>query len=561
MNSLSSYFQQQGYQLQQKLAEGGMAAIYLGKQISLDRTVAVKILSNKLLDDEEVLACFEAEAVIIARLNHPNIVHVIDKGISDTGLPFFVMEYVKGVNLAKAIQLNRLSLQQKFKLALQICQAIEYAHRNQVIHRDIKPDNILVDMEGNALVLDFGIAVLEPELQQQQLVAGTAKYMAPELMQGQEQANQRTDIFSLGVVLYELFGGLICNQQDYVAYQNLSERNSQLPPALDELIKRCLASDSFKRPASVQAVYSELLEISHGSHLAQQQKERAGQVVGQRAFVLLDVLRESELSSVYLFEEKQHHNLVVVKKYNNSIDGYIENKKLQSVRHKNIMPVMGVNQNQRCWILVNPYMPGGTLKDRLVKNYNIEKFLSVARQIVEAMNFSHQNAVCHGAVRSECIFFDETDQVQISGFGINKHSHEPRVKKEIEVKNQDLVNTGEVFYQMLIGRLPQWKSQKIIYDSGFKKIPESVQNLLNRMLMANSDSKHRFDNFQQVLNYLDGLNESLATEVLTLKVEGQSLVEGIKGGFWRRHTNKILLAILLVALFVVMNGLFWESYF
>ncbi|MBL4868875.1 MAG: serine/threonine protein kinase [Pseudomonadales bacterium] len=150
----------QGYDHLEKRAEGGMAVLYRGVQTSLNRPVAIKFLKTDIAHDERVRGLFEAESRIIARLDHPNIIRVIDRGVSSTGQPYFIMDFVEGTDLKQALKSEEISHSRKLRMIIQIAKALAYAHRNGVIHRDIKPANILLDSEGNARIADFGVAFL-----------------------------------------------------------------------------------------------------------------------------------------------------------------------------------------------------------------------------------------------------------------------------------------------------------------------------------------------------------------------------------------------------------------
>ena len=145
------------YVITGKIGQGGVAEIYRARQESLDRDVAIKILSTKMTSDEDIVRRFERESLVIARLNHPNIVHVIDRGRAG-GRYYFVMEYINGTSLREVIDTPRIPLKTKLEMLVQVCKALDYAHKNGVIHRDIKPTNVLIDRQGNAMVSDFGIA-------------------------------------------------------------------------------------------------------------------------------------------------------------------------------------------------------------------------------------------------------------------------------------------------------------------------------------------------------------------------------------------------------------------
>jgi serine/threonine protein kinase len=170
-----------------KIDRGGIAEIYLGRQQSLDRLVAIKILSAAYSINPEVVKRFEIESKTIARLRHPHIVHVIDRGI-ENGQYYFVMEMIEGSTFKNMLSDKSVPLSRKFTIIIQVLKALDYAHKNGVIHRDIKPANILMDKSGNALVVDFGIAQIidkyEIEKTQPDIKMDSLRYMPPECLAG-----------------------------------------------------------------------------------------------------------------------------------------------------------------------------------------------------------------------------------------------------------------------------------------------------------------------------------------------------------------------------------------
>ncbi|MBN2269164.1 MAG: serine/threonine protein kinase [Sedimentisphaerales bacterium] len=206
------------YRLLEKIGEGGMASVYMAEQYKpIRRKVALKIIKLGM-DTKEVIARFDAERQALAMMDHPNIAKVFDAGATDTGRPYFVMELVKGVSITEYCDKNRLSTEERLRLFLQVCNAINHAHQKSVIHRDIKPTNVMVTLhDGNPVpkVIDFGIAkATSQRLTEKTLftryaqVIGTPVYMSPEQaeMSGLD-VDTRTDIYSLGVLLYELLTG------------------------------------------------------------------------------------------------------------------------------------------------------------------------------------------------------------------------------------------------------------------------------------------------------------------------------------------------------------------
>jgi predicted Ser/Thr protein kinase len=195
------------------LGRGGMGAVYKARQPQLDRFVALKILPAQIGEDPQFAERFTREARALAKLNHPNIVAVYDFGTTEEGLFYFIMEFVDGPNLRHVIQGKELSPEQALAIVPQICDALQYAHEEEVVHRDIKPENVLLDKKGRVKIADFGLAKLLGvdtggfTLTGTQQVMGTPHYMAPEQFDNPLAVDHRADIYSLGVVLYEMLTG------------------------------------------------------------------------------------------------------------------------------------------------------------------------------------------------------------------------------------------------------------------------------------------------------------------------------------------------------------------
>jgi predicted Ser/Thr protein kinase len=192
------------------IGQGGMGVVYKAKQKNLDRIVALKVLSPQLSDDPEFVERFTREAKALAQLSHPNIVGIHDSGIHDR-VPYLVMEYIDGTPLRKMMAGAKLTPARALEVIPQICDALQYAHTHGVVHRDIKPENILIDRQGRVKIADFGLAKLskveESRITQSGYVMGTPRYMAPEQFEATGRVDHRADIYSLGVVFYEMLTG------------------------------------------------------------------------------------------------------------------------------------------------------------------------------------------------------------------------------------------------------------------------------------------------------------------------------------------------------------------
>src|SRR3954447_16394951 len=206
------------YKLLQQIGEGGMGVVFMAEQSEpIQRTIALKIIKPGM-DTRQVIARFEAERQAVAMMDHPNIAKVLDAGTTDSGRPYFVMELVKGVPITKYCDDKHLPIRDRLQLFIEVCQAVQHAHQKGIIHRDIKPNNVLVaeyDNRAVPKVIDFGVAkAMAQKLTERTMftefgqVLGTMEYMSPEQSKfNQLDIDTRSDIYSLGVLLYELLAG------------------------------------------------------------------------------------------------------------------------------------------------------------------------------------------------------------------------------------------------------------------------------------------------------------------------------------------------------------------
>jgi len=236
------------------LGRGGMGYVFKARQLHLDRFVALKLLPERLARDPQFAERFSREARVLARLNHPGIVNIYDFGQA-AGFYFLLMEYVDGVNLHQAMRAGRFSPAAALGIVPKICEALQYAHEQGVLHRDIKPANILLDSRGRVKIADFGIAKLvgdkRPEfnLTATGAAVGTPQYMAPEQLEKPDSVDHRADIYSLGVVFYELLTG----ELPIGRFAPPSQR-TPLDPRVDPVVMRALEKEREKRYQSADEV-------------------------------------------------------------------------------------------------------------------------------------------------------------------------------------------------------------------------------------------------------------------------------------------------------------------
>ncbi|MCQ1948502.1 MULTISPECIES: Stk1 family PASTA domain-containing Ser/Thr kinase [Arthrobacter] len=272
------------YEVGELIGRGGMADVYLGRDIRLGRTVAIKVLRPDLARDPLFQSRFRREARAVAGLNHPSVVSVYDTGDQesasprdDVRLPYIVMEYVPGRTLRDLLKADELTIEKSIDYSLGVLAALDYSHRSGIVHRDIKPANVMVTADGGVKVMDFGIARAMADsaatMTQTQAVVGTAQYLSPEQARG-ETVDARSDLYSTACLLFELLTGrppFIGESPVSVAYQHVREQpvtasslNPEVPAALDDVLKRGLAKDRDHRYQTAREFREALLSARDG---------------------------------------------------------------------------------------------------------------------------------------------------------------------------------------------------------------------------------------------------------------------------------------------------------
>jgi TolB-like protein/Tfp pilus assembly protein PilF/predicted Ser/Thr protein kinase len=262
------------YQILEELGRGGMGVVYKAEDTKLKRTVALKLLPPELTHISEVKERFVREAQAAAALDHPNICTVYEFDEADE-TNFISMAYIEGQSLKKKIESGPLELDEAIRIALQVAEGLQKAHKNGVVHRDIKSSNIMVTEEGQAKIMDFGLARMTGGtlITKEGMAMGTIAYMSPEQARG-EEVDHRTDIWSLGVVLYEMFGGQLPfkgDQDQAVVYSILNKQpkpitdlRAEIPMSLGQVVAKALEKNPDERYQKVEELLDDLKSISAG---------------------------------------------------------------------------------------------------------------------------------------------------------------------------------------------------------------------------------------------------------------------------------------------------------
>jgi len=509
-----------GYKINHEIGAGGMARVFDATQISLNRPVAIKFLSSELYTHSEARELFEKESLIIAQLNHPNIVHVIDKGLSEESMPYFVMEKIEGIDLDELIGGAQIPFEKKMDITIQSCKGLDYAHKSGIIHRDIKPANIIISQHGVAKILDFGIALAEEnsdstskdssQSNQQTSIVGSQGFIAPEQLNDYAKATVVSDVFSFGILMQRLF----CSVPASPDYQEdksklRSEQFKKLPKQLQKIIIQCVDPEPTLRYQSLTEVRNKLLEISQGSHITKRKLEQASEDTKDLSdqFKLLDILANTQHRRVYLFQKKSNSQLLVIKKRRKQDANIKISKLVSSLRHPNIARIYATAISGEHNIVVSEYLSGGSLSSRLISPMPLDLVLDLSTQICSGLTFAHNNKFLHTRLSPSNLLFANDRIIKLTDFSLDSKNQStcdelndylPPGKQAVS-ERYDLYSLGAIMYHMLYGA-----------RVNMKKLPrkEKIHFRLERLIdsLIAIDPINRPENSQEVLSTLKKLN-------------------------------------------------------
>ncbi len=276
-----------GYEVHELIGGGGMGEVYRATQMATDEVVAIKIVAGRLTRDPEVTARFENEVAAISQLDHPNVVHVIDQGVSADGRHYLVTEFVDGCDLRRLMRAQRLEPARAFEIFAKVCAGVAHAHERGVVHRDLKPANILVGLDGTVKVADFGLAKTLVDsshwygFTQTRDTFGTPYYIAPEVTRQADKADARSDVYALGVLLYELLAGAVPMGQFTLLSQRLD-----IDKHIDAIIAEALADDPQRRTATVNELADAVAKIA-AAHATRRRRSQLMMMIGSALSVLV----------------------------------------------------------------------------------------------------------------------------------------------------------------------------------------------------------------------------------------------------------------------------------
>ncbi len=482
-----------GLSLSRRLARGGFAEIWEAEQQSLERKVAVKIMRHELLGLDEMVRLFEQESRVLARLNHPNVVQVIDRGVCPRG-PYFVMEFVEGETLQSLLASRKLDRDRALSILMQAARGLAYAHLNDVVHRDVKPANILVRRDGQVKIGDFGIAAVsaatrdaEGRDDKQSTALGTRAFMAPEQRTSFDRVTPSADVYSLGVILHRIVTGKL---PDGPGRPLLGK--GVLPP-LKAVIEKSLRPAPEERYPNAGRFRENLVNILDGEHLDDSIRRGAASTLGTSSrFELLDVIRQDDRRSVYLVRKGgEGGEKIVVKRYVRDDQALKTVRRLTRVEHPNVVRIFAVGERDDAFIMLMEHLPGGDLRERLVQPHTWRRAAEVGREVATALACVHELGIAHGNLRPSNIMFDGSGAVRVTDFGLPEHYRGDAAKKNwyaapgVErAEDRDLYALGAILFEMLFAQQPSEENCSLLLEeegggasSQFKSI---IRQLLGR---------------------------------------------------------------------------------
>src|SRR5215468_1265427 len=264
------------YEIRERLGTGGMGSVYRARDRELDRSVAIKVIRPELAEQSDILRRFKQELILARQVTHKNVIRIFDLG-EDAGIKFITMEYVEGQSLKSMMdERGKLSYEESAGIIQQVCLALEAAHAEGVVHRDLKPQNIMVDKQGKVLVMDFGIARSAgvAGMTMTGALVGTPEYMSPEQVRG-DHVDARSDLFSLGIIYYELLTGkkpYSGGTAESVMFRRTVERarpplemDPQMPRFLSEIVAKCLEKDVADRYQTAREIWDNIERWKQGA--------------------------------------------------------------------------------------------------------------------------------------------------------------------------------------------------------------------------------------------------------------------------------------------------------
>ena len=554
------------YEIYKMLGEGGMGAVYKAMDRELDRIVALKVIRGELADNPDILQRFKQELILARLVTHRNVIRIFDIGAADD-IKFITMDYVEGRDL-KALLTEQRKLQagKACDIIRQVCLGLEAAHSEGVVHRDLKPQNIMLDSQGRVYLMDFGLArsMELVGMTRTGALLGTPAYMSPEQAKG-EKVDARTDLFSLGVIFYELVTGVLPYQAESMMATLIKRAKEpptppiqvdpSVPPAINETIMKCLQIKLDRRYQNAGEILVDL-GFSSGLHPSPAQASvissksvfevasslAPGSQFGPR-YRIESLLGEGGMGKVYKAYDSdvgRHVALKLVKPELARNPASMERLKQElllasQISHKNILRIHDLGDVGGLKFISMAYVDGKDLHNLIATEGKlpIARAVAITRLLCLALEAAHNEGVVHRDLKPQNVLMDSNGQVFVSDFGLAKSLEGPSTMmttagevlgtprymspEQAESKSadnrSDLYSLGLILYEMVTGDLPfgsdsimQTMYQRVTQDPKSPKllnpeVPDYLSEIILRCLKR--DPEQRYQHAREIVVDLD----------------------------------------------------------
>ena len=553
------------YEILKMLGEGGMGAVYKAMDRELDRMVALKVIRSELADKPEILQRFKQELILARLVTHRNVIRIFDLGVAGN-LKFITMDFVEGRDLKSAIgEQRKLPAGKACDIIRQICLGLEAAHSEGVVHRDLKPQNIMLDGHARVYLMDFGLArsMELVGMTRTGALIGTPAYMSPEQAKG-EKVDARTDLFSLGVIFYELLTGTLPYQAESMMATLIKRAKEppvppiqvepSIPPAINDIIMKCLqiklerryqqASEILSDLGFTSATQSSVVQsvISSKSVFEAASQLAPGSQFGPR-YRIETLLGEGGMGKVYKAYDSEVGRTVALKLVRPELasnPASMERLKQElllasRVSHKNILRIHDLGDVGGLKFISMAYVDGKDLHNLIAAEGKlpIERAVRIARLLCLALEAAHSEGVVHRDLKPQNVLMDSGEQVFVSDFGLAKSLEGPSTMmtnagevlgtprymspEQAESKSadhrSDLYALGLILYEMVTGDLPfgsesimQTMYQRVTQDPKSPQllnpeVPDYLSEIILRCLKR--EPELRYQNARDILTDLD----------------------------------------------------------
>ena len=441
------------YEILKRVGEGGMGAVYQARDHELDRLVALKVIRPELAGHPDILRRFKQELILARQVTHKNVIRIFDLGMAG-GCKFITMDYIDGRDLKSIlVERGKLAPEEAVPIVQQVCRGLEAAHTEGVVHRDLKPQNIMVDASGRVWVMDFGLArsMEMAGMTRTGALMGTPDYMSPEQARA-EKVDARSDLFSLGIIFYEMLTGVLPFQADTMmatllkrVHEKASPPNTlerAIPQHLSDVMMKCLEADRAKRYQTTGEILADL--AGDASHASMTVTARAsvvqtspvslaamgpGTEFGPR-YRIEAVIGEGGMGKVYKAHDNDLDRTVALKLVRPELANDAESMQrfkqelllASRISHKNILRIHDLGDVGGVKFISMAYVQGRDLHDVIAEcgRLPVDRAVHIAKQLAGALDAAHAEGVVHRDLKPRNVLVDQADQVYVSDFGLAK---------------------------------------------------------------------------------------------------------------------------------------------